>query len=81
MDFHFPHTKVALEEYDMGQPKRQRLYDAAGTDEEVRTWETREKEDLDKVRRAFFEDTKHHNSLDNCMIVDLKFLRKMTQCT
>jgi hypothetical protein len=31
----------------------------------------------DVVRRAFFEDTKHVNSLDNCMLVDLGFIEQL----
>ncbi len=31
----------------------------------------------DDVRRAFYEDTRDRNTLDNCMVVGIKWIREM----
>jgi hypothetical protein len=70
-------TKVALARYDAGQPARDAYLDAAQTDGEVYRWMLDQKIAADEVREAFFEDTKDRNSHDNCMIVEIAWLREL----
>ena len=73
-----PNTKAALKEYGATQPKRDRLVENVKTDIDVEHWEQEEEDALNKVRQAFYEDTKDRNSLDNCMLLSLKILRAWT---
>ena len=70
------HTRAALKTYNETRKERDDYLDAAETDGEVYKWNLMEKAALDKVREAFFEDTKDRNSKDNCMILDLPTLEK-----
>jgi hypothetical protein len=68
-------TRKALEEYDASQMHRDSLLENIETDEDVKKWNQVEKESLDRVRVAFYEDTKDRNSKSNCMLLDLPTLR------
>lgn len=71
------HSKKALDHYDkVDAPRVDWLFEQATTDAEVHAAVRAEEESILKVRKAFFEDTKGINSLSNCMIVTLDFVRK-----
>lgn len=72
----FENTSKALQRYDASQADRDRLLEVADTTAAFRAWEQIEKAALDRVREAFFEDTKGVNCRDNCMIADLAFMRR-----
>ena len=70
-------TAEALERLDSMMPKIQAKWDAAGeagmdTDEAVAEAQRFEKCWEDEVRRAFYEDSKDRNCLDNCMLVGIE---------
>ena len=72
-----PNTRRALAIYDATWKDRQKLWDAVETDADVAKADAADKEALDNVRRAFYEDTKDRNSLGNCMIATLSYLREL----
>ena len=74
------HTKAALEGLDAFIDQWNKIWDGDLKDinnkranELIAQYEEAE----NKVRRAFHEDTKDRNSLDNCMIVGITWLREM----
>lgn len=75
----FKRTKAALALYDAGEPARDAQLDRAEHEGEVYRWISDQKIAVDQVREAFFQDTKDRNSHDNCMIVDIAWLRELTQ--
>ena len=72
-------TKAALEEYDASLPSRDKLLDNVRSDADVVKWNREEQIALDKVREAFYEDSKDRNSRSNCMLVDLPTLREWVE--
>lgn len=73
-------TKKALEHFDsVDSPFLHWIIDHAKTETQVALWQKGKKEAEDKVRKAFFEDTKDQNCLDNCMIVSLSWLRELVE--
>jgi hypothetical protein len=72
----FDNTRAALQVYDADKPRLLQLFESIDSNEDVYAWEAAEKEALDKVRVAFHLDTKDVNSLSNCMLADVDFMRK-----
>lgn len=72
----FDNTIKALEEFDAGNAGRQALWDAVWDAESLDRAEIAEAEALRKVQKAFYEDTKHINRLDNCLLLDISDIRK-----
>ena len=73
----FTRTRAALAEYDSGEPARRAVwYGEFATDADDFRAEAADKAALDKVRAAFYQDTKEINSHENCMRVDLGFMRQ-----
>lgn len=72
------HTRKAIKWYfsELQVSKRKKLLNDVMDDESMLRWEIAEKEDLQRVQRAFFEDTKEINSLDKCMLMDVLTLKK-----
>lgn len=75
----FPHSKTALEELQLSQPTLNKMLDEATTDEEVQQAILEEKEALNKVRRAFYKDTRDRNSLDNCLLADVPWIAEVVR--
>lgn len=73
----FEHTRKALEHYDFTAPTRAMSWDYVECADDVMACEAADKEALDLVREAFYLDTHDINSKDNCMRVDIDFMRKM----
>jgi hypothetical protein len=75
MSLDLTNTAQALAEYDKTYSARLRMLDEALTDAAVNAWGVAVKEAVDKVRRAFYEDTKDRNSLCGCMATSISYLR------
>lgn len=60
---------AALTEYDRTAPARQVKWDAVQTNEDVNACLAMDKEADDKVREAFYQDTKDRNSKDRAYLV------------
>lgn len=76
----FHNTRAALVEFDAGAPARAAAWDRIGqasSDADVWAADGADKAALCKVQEAFYEDTNHINSRDNCMRCDLQFMRRM----
>lgn len=73
----FRHTAAALIEFDSTAAARAAAWDSAQTNEDVYAAEQADHDALGKVQVAFHKDTADINSLSNCMLVDLGFMRKM----
>lgn len=69
-------TAAALEEWERTEAARDQLLDAATTDDKLGEWKRAEREALEKVAEAFFQDTKDRNSRENCSLVGLRTLRE-----
>jgi len=65
----FHRTREALVAYDADTPRRDALWDAVQTNEDVYAAEAEDKAAADKVREAFAEDTKNVNSRDRAFLV------------
>jgi hypothetical protein len=65
----FCRTREALEAYDADTARRDALWDAAETNEDVYAAEAEDKKAADLVREAFAEDTKNVNSRDRAFLV------------
>jgi len=72
-----PHTRKALTEYDRTQYVRDMLLDRANTDRHIAEWQAACDAALLEVQQAFFEDTKHVNSMDHCKYADITWLRSL----
>ena len=72
------HSTRALFEYDRTQPNRDRMWERV-TKADVEAVVAEDADALLKLRLAFYEDTKHINCLDNCLIVDVAFIRKCVE--
>jgi hypothetical protein len=72
-------TKAALEAYDADEARRDKLLDDVKTDADVAAWEREEEAALEKVRRAFHEDTADRNSWSQAKVVDLATLREWVE--
>lgn len=73
----FSHTAAALIEFDAGAANRSRAWDTVDTNEDVAAAERAKAEGLRAVQEAFHRDTADINSLANCHLVDLAFMRRM----
>jgi 3-methyladenine DNA glycosylase Tag len=72
------HTRAALKRYNskFRISRRQKLMDAVRDNATMAIWLEAEKEDKDRVLRAFYHDSKNINSFDNCMLMDIATLEK-----
>ena len=65
----FARTRLAIEAYDAEKPRLENLWFYAMTTEAMEAYVVAEKAEADKVREAFFEDTKHVNSRDHAALL------------
>jgi len=80
----FARTREALRVYDEGKPEREKLWDAAAVAMNATSYATAQASDAAaraRVVLAFFEDTKHANSLDHCKLIhpDDQWLRNLVR--
>ena len=65
----FTRTREALRVYDEGKPERDELWEAVVDDASYMVAQAAETPAVEQVILAFFEDTKHINSLDRCKLI------------
>lgn len=75
----FENTAKALAVFDAGKPARDEAWSQINNDTDVANVEADELAALRLVQEAFYEDTKHINSLDHCYRADLQFMRRMAK--
>lgn len=75
----FENTRKALQEFDETAAQRAQAWSVVETNDEVGACEVADNAALNKVREAYYLDTKDINSKDNCMRVDLEFMRRMAE--
>lgn len=75
MALKFTNTQAALATYDADTPRREALWQDAKTDADVDAAERADAEALQRVRDAYWEDTKDINSRDHR--ADINFMREM----
>jgi hypothetical protein len=73
----FENTARALVEFDKGARAREDAFLGSENAAEFYAAEAEERREMQKVRDAFFEDTKEFNSRSVCDIVGLDFCREM----
>lgn len=84
----FENTNKALKIYDSTQLERDLLWEKAHNDKTIKTAQAADEKMRVFVCKAFYEDTKHINSLDKCLLLDvgpaipfpgqeLSFIRRM----
>lgn len=77
----FKNTRLAVAEFDAGEPMRYRLWETAESLADVDHVEMLDKLALLAVQRAFYRDTSAFNSQASCSRVDIRFARRMAELT
>lgn len=75
----FTNTAAALVEYDTGAAARSAAWDAIESNADCDACVAADKAALEVVQRAFHKDTADFNSLHDCLLVDLGFMRRMAR--
>lgn len=75
--FCFCNSRAALAVYDAGAAERAAAWDEIETNEDVATAEALDASAKRRVQEAFYEDTKHINSLENCLRIDVESIRRI----
>ncbi len=70
-------TRRALTEYDRTLPSRAAAWEDIEAIADVDACVEADRAALELVQLAFHRDTSHINSLENCLRVDLEFMRRM----
>lgn len=70
-------TRAALAEFDRTAGEREFLFQHAKTPKDMNDWKFAEARAIEKVRRAFYEDTADRNRWSQCKVVTLSALREM----
>lgn len=73
----FNNTRDALIIYDASEDDREKAWEHTQSDRDVFAAEAADLAALNKVREAYFLDTKLFNYHDTCMLVPLHFMREM----
>lgn len=73
----FSNSIAALAVYDAGAAERDRVWDEVERNEDADAAEANDKAAAELVQRAFYEDTKGINSLEDCLRVAVKDIRRM----
>jgi hypothetical protein len=75
----FIHTRFALGLFDRGQEYRDAMLQAAETTAAVMTWASAEVEAAERVRVAFYMDTRDRNRLDTVRFMAVGDIRRIIQ--
>lgn len=75
----FKNTAAALEIYDRSAAARAQAWQDVETEADVTKAHTADTVALIEVQEAFWQDTKHINSRQNCALADLDFMRRMAK--
>ena len=73
----FPNTRAAMKVFDADLPRRVELWRHSQTNKDIHIADKEDELALNKVRKAFFKDTKEFNLKSECMRVPEKFMRKV----
>ena len=69
--------KAALAEYDRTAPEREKLWESIKNNDDVHRAEQADQQALLMVQEAFYQLTKDRNSLKNCRLVSIKYIREV----
>jgi hypothetical protein len=75
--FTLENTRRAVAEYDANLPALDKMLWDAQSDAEVIAWKDASRLAKEKVKEAFYQDTKDRNSRENCHLVPVNILREM----
>lgn len=75
-DLRMLHCRKALLEFDAGQAERDRVFKIVENMETAQVAFDAEDSAIEKLRLAFYEDTKDRNSRADCMEVGVDFVRR-----
>lgn len=75
----FTRSRAALAEWEEGKPARDRLWATIGSEVEITDAMNVEDEAAKKVKLAFYEDTKHINSLEDVMNIHVQDIKRVTE--
>ena len=73
----FDNTRVAMAEYEKTLPARNAAWDRATTDAEIVECVKVDTAAMNKVREAYYEDTKAFNPRANCMLLAYQDIRRI----
>jgi len=73
----FTHTRKALELYETGERKRDRMLDHLETNEDVLKWEQACLKAVRDVQVAFLKDSHHVNSWNHCKYASISWLKSL----
>lgn len=66
----FKNTKAALIVFDATKPEYDSLWEKVDSEEKMKAAQLFDQLAMNKVREAFFEDTKEFNSREHCMLIN-----------
>lgn len=72
----FAHSRAALIEFDASVATRNAAWDCASSGADIESAQMHDHAAADKVRAAFYQDTKHINRPEYCMRIDIAFIRQ-----
>jgi len=70
-------TRAALIKYNAMQGELEQMLKTMSGNDSFYEWDKRRQAAEDLVKEAFHRDTKHVNSLDNCMLIGIYSLQEM----
>ena len=73
----FPKTATALVQYDATAADRVALWDSINSNQDAVACQSFDLAAERMVQMAFYQDTKHYNSMENCMRVSAKDIKAM----
>jgi hypothetical protein len=80
MTIHFPRTAAAIAQYDATEPQRDALFRQIcrnGQESDFVAWDKAVKEAREALAQAFFADTSHINTIDDCRRMPVSRLREL----
>lgn len=75
----FDRTREAIAKFDATKAERDDAWANATTDMHCNRALAADKVALQAVQEAFYLDTQHINSRDNCLRIDIQFMRRMAK--
>jgi hypothetical protein len=73
----YPHTLIALRDYDDGFLERNRLWTIATTEIEIDFADSAGRKATEKVCEAYYKDTSETNTLEQCLLLSVPDIRKI----
>lgn len=78
-DTSFPHTRLAIQEWNNTDPGRQRAWSNIQTQADLEQCQANDAAALALVQNAFYQDTHHINTMDHCRLLNIIDICKMIQ--